>query len=88
MLSRQHNRFLHTTWISRIRILFTRYRETTVGTCFALALHLLCTCFALALHVAFVLHAKVTSLNLGLVEQTIEHIDFINNKGLVWYVDM
>ena len=35
MLPRQHNRFLHTTWISGIRILFTRCRETTVGTCFA-----------------------------------------------------
>ena len=30
--------------------------------------------------VAFVLHAKVTSLDLGLVEQTIEHIDLSITK--------
>ena len=80
MLPRQHNRFLHTTWISGIRILFTRCRETTVGTCFALVAKG-STCFALvAKGSTCVLHAKATCLDLGLVEQTIEHIDLSTTR--------
>jgi hypothetical protein len=47
--------------------------------CTTLALHLLRTAEP-QVDVAFVLHAKATSLDLGLVEQTIEHIDLSTTK--------